>query len=162
MEKTEFIFPVAWKHFALPALIGSVIGLALIVNALEAETIDPVAPIGTAIELQGTSGARYFAEVDANGIVKRVIVANPSVVNSGIFGDPGRFVETAVDGSGRKNYAGIGDKYDNSIDAFVPSKPYPSWTLDEQTAQWKAPKAHPKDGKEYKWDESKNGWVEAK
>ena len=41
----------------------------------------------------------------------------------------------------RKNYATIGGKYDEDRDAFIPSKPYNSWTLDETTCQWQPPRS---------------------
>ena len=39
----------------------------------------------------------------------------------------------------RKNYAGKGMLYDPVRDAFYHPSPYPSWTLDEDTATWQAP-----------------------
>jgi len=36
----------------------------------------------------------------------------------------------------RKNYAGKGDKYDKTRDAFISPKPYPSSVLNEDTCQW--------------------------
>jgi hypothetical protein len=60
----------------------------------------------------------------------------------------------------RKNYAGIGYSYDLERDAFVPPKPYPSWTLDEATCLWKAPVSRPNDEKIYNWNESSLNWVE--
>ena len=59
----------------------------------------------------------------------------------------------------RKNYAGIGYTYQADIDAFVPPKPYASWTLDAN-AQWQPPVAMPTDGKMYSWDEANQTWVE--
>jgi hypothetical protein len=59
----------------------------------------------------------------------------------------------------RKNYAGIGYKYQADIDAFVAPKPYASWTLDDN-AQWQAPTAMPTDGKMYSWNEQTLSWVE--
>tara|TARA_Y100000389_G_C17341006_1_gene453332 strand:+ start:432 stop:842 length:411 start_codon:yes stop_codon:yes gene_type:complete len=39
----------------------------------------------------------------------------------------------------RKNYAGIGFSYDPNKDAFIPPKPFPSWTLNQTTCLWEAP-----------------------
>lgn len=46
---------------------------------------------------------------------------------------------TSIDGSFRKNYAGIGYSYDATIDAFIPPIPgsVEYWVLDPATAQWK-------------------------
>lgn len=68
----------------------------------------------------------------------------------------------------RKNYAGIGYSYDESRDAFIQPKPYPSWLLNEQTCVWEAPVPYPADGnlvnpdstKHYRWDEPTLSWVE--
>jgi len=63
----------------------------------------------------------------------------------------------------RKNFAGIGFTYDSGRDAFIPPKPYPSWTLNETTCLWEAPVAKPEDsgnGKYYEWNESTTSWEE--
>lgn len=60
----------------------------------------------------------------------------------------------------RKNYAGIGYTFDAQRDAFVPPKPFASWTLNEQTCLWDAPVPMPTDGKRYSWDEATQTWVE--
>lgn len=60
----------------------------------------------------------------------------------------------------RKNYASIGYMYDNILDAFIPPKPFESWTLDEQTCNWQAPIPYPQDNKNYRWNESTLSWIE--
>ena len=59
----------------------------------------------------------------------------------------------------RKNYAGIGYSYNSIRDAFIPPKPFASWTLNEETCLWEAPVAYPDDGKDYQWDEITTAWV---
>ena len=58
----------------------------------------------------------------------------------------------------RKNYAGIGYTYDYARDAFIPLKPYASWTLDETSCLWQAPVEYPDDGERYTWDEENQEW----
>ena len=58
----------------------------------------------------------------------------------------------------RKNYAGIGFKYDQTRDAFIPPKPYDSWTLNETTCLWEAPVSRPDDSKIYIWNEETTTW----
>jgi hypothetical protein len=66
----------------------------------------------------------------------------------------------------RKNYAGIGWKYDQTKDAFIPPKPpYESWTLNETTCQWQAPVTKPElteqqlqNGSRYIWNETNQTW----
>jgi hypothetical protein len=60
----------------------------------------------------------------------------------------------------RKNYAGIGFTYDLNRDAFIPSKPFASWVLNETTCCWDAPLAMPTDDKRYSWNEEQLAWVE--
>ena len=114
----------------------------------------------------------HFAEIDSNGVVQRVIVvankdtsdANGNEVESigiafcqKLLG--GNWKQTSYNGNIRKNYAGIGYVYDATIDAFVPPKPYPSWVLDTNTAQWQAPVPMPNDGTMYSWDEATQSWI---
>ena len=115
----------------------------------------------------------HFAELDENNVVQRVIVvankdtadANGNEVDSigvafcqRLLG--GNWKQTSYNGNIRKNYAGVGYTYDAGIDAFVPPKPYPSWVLNSNTAQWEAPVPMPQDGKMYSWDEATQSWVE--
>tara|TARA_R110002110_G_scaffold171451_1_gene373898 strand:+ start:85 stop:474 length:390 start_codon:yes stop_codon:yes gene_type:complete len=58
----------------------------------------------------------------------------------------------------RKNHAGIGYTYDEDRDAFIPPKPYTSWTLNEETCLWEAPSAKPNDGNSYIWNEENQTW----
>lgn len=112
----------------------------------------------------------HFAEVDENGIVLRVIVAEQDFIDTGHVGDPKRWIQTSyntregVHDSGgvplRKNYAGRGYTYDQTRDAFIPPKPeFPSWSLDEQKCVYIAPKPMPQDGKPQQWDEVKQDWT---
>lgn len=110
----------------------------------------------------------HFAKLDENNIVEQVIVAEQDVINSGLFGDPSRFVQTSYNTFAgehrlggvplRKNFAGIGYTYDESRDAFIAPQPYPSWSLDEETCLWKPPVEMPNDGKPYAWDEGSKTW----
>ena len=59
----------------------------------------------------------------------------------------------------RKNYAGIGYTYDRDRQAFIPPKPFESWTLNEETCLWDAPVAYPTDGELYVWNENTTSWV---
>lgn len=59
----------------------------------------------------------------------------------------------------RKNFAGIGYKYDRIRDAFIPPQPYPSWILNEQTCNWESPQPYPNDGQLYNWNEPAKLWI---
>ena len=111
----------------------------------------------------------HFAQV-IDGVVTQVIVIEQDVVDSGHFGDPATWIQTSYNTYGgqhrlggtplRKNYAGFGYTYDAVRDAFIPPKPFESWTLNEDTCLWDAPVAYPTDDKPYMWNESTLNWEE--
>lgn len=121
----------------------------------------------------------HFAELGIDNIVLRVIVVhnNELLDDNGqeseekganfcrnLFG--GTWVQTSYNGNKRKNYAGIGYKFDTQRDAFIPPKPFASWVLNEETCQWNAPVPMPADAgtgeppKRYNWDEPTVSWKE--
>ena len=120
----------------------------------------------------------HFAKV-SNGKVTRVIVAEADFFNNFVDDSPGQWIQTSYNTRGgvhytpntnepsedqskalRKNYAGIGYTYDSTRDAFIPPKPFNSWTLNEDTCFWDSPVAYPTDGKLYKWNEEILNWEE--
>jgi hypothetical protein len=111
----------------------------------------------------------HFAKVN-NGIVEQVIVAEPDFFDTFVDTSPGQWIQTSYNTYGgvhklggtplRKNYAGIGYTYDAQKDAFIPPKPYASWTLNEDTCLWEPPTPYPNDNKLYTWNESTTSWVE--
>ena len=114
----------------------------------------------------------HFAELDSNNVVTQVVVVNNNELldngveseNKGVeflnslFGH-NRWKQTSYSGKIRKNYAGIGYTYNETLDAFISPQPFPSWTLEENTCQWKAPVDYPNDDKFYTWNEESNSWV---
>jgi len=101
----------------------------------------------------------HFAKLNSNTVTE-IIVAEQDFINSGAIGDSFLWVQTSYNGNFRKNFAGVGGTYDKVRDAFIPPKPYASWTLVEDTCQWTAPVAYPDDGKLYGWNEDTTNWVE--
>lgn len=109
----------------------------------------------------------HFARVQ-NGIVTEVIVIEPDMIDTGLWGPPEEWIQTSyntyagVHKQGgtplRKNFAGIGYIYDSDLDAFIPPKVFDSWLLDELTCHWKAPVAYPQDGNTYLWNEANQDW----
>ena len=106
----------------------------------------------------------HFAELDENNIVLRVLVGDNNMPNEGydwfVENLGGRWVQTSYNGKIRKNFAGIGYYYDEEKDAFVPPKPFESWTLNEITCRWQAPIPYPQDGRVYVWNEENLQWEE--
>ena len=110
----------------------------------------------------------HFAKVVDSKVVQ-VIVAEPEFFNTFVDSSPGAWLQTSYRTHGgehpegrplRKNYAGIGYSYDAGRDAFIPPKPFASWTLNDTTCLWDAPVAMPTDGKVYTWNEEAVNWVE--
>ena len=108
----------------------------------------------------------HYAFLNEDNIVTEVIVGKDETDTSQdweqFYGEFRNQVckRTSYNGNIRKNYAGIGYTYDSQRDAFIPSQPYPSWLLSEETCQWSAPTPMPTDGF-YQWDEATTSWVKA-
>jgi hypothetical protein len=100
----------------------------------------------------------HFAKVE-DGVVTQVIVATSDFFDTFIDSSPGHWLETFVDASQRKNFAGIGYTYDADRDAFIRPKPYASWTLNEDTCDGEPPVANP-GGRYYSWNEETQSWDE--
>lgn len=109
----------------------------------------------------------HYAFLDENNIVTQVIVGrNETEVVDGISDWEAYYAEfmgqpckrTSYNGNIRKNYAGIGFKYDAERDAFIPPKPFDSWVLNEDTCNWDAPTPYPTDGGFYRWVEADLNW----
>jgi hypothetical protein len=131
----------------------------------------------------------HFARVNIQMIVTKVIVAEQDFIDT--LADADMWVQTSYNTRGgvhydpetgnpsddqtkalRKNYAGIGFKYDADRDAFIPPRPYASWSLNETTCWWESPIEMPTlteeeiaAGQYYMWDEDEyqadntQGWV---
>ena len=130
--------------------------------------------------------ARYFAKVVTlnesspnpvgtgstfvERVVTTVIVAEPEFFDTFVDDSPGKWIQTSYNTFGgehtlggtplRKNFAGIGFTYDYARDAFIPPKPFDSWTLNSDTCLWDPPIEMPSDGKMYNWNEENQQWEE--
>lgn len=119
----------------------------------------------------------HFAKLDENNIVLAVHVVNNDVITvNGVESEQAGidfltnlhghtyWKQTSYNGSIRKNYAGIGFSYDATRDAFIPSKNYDSWILNEETCQWEPPVPYPtvdtENPKFYIWIEQNQEWLE--
>ena len=104
----------------------------------------------------------HWAEIDENNIVIRVTVGDNEQQDEGyswlLENLGGNWVKTSYNGTIRKNFAGVGYLYDESLDAFIPPQPFPSWTLNVETCTWEAPAPRPSDFG-YIWDEDELKWT---
>jgi hypothetical protein len=103
----------------------------------------------------------HFAEIDENNIVKRVLVVDNSLEHRGEdflaneLGLGGRWIQTSYNNNFRKQYAGVGFRYDEVRDEFVTPQPFPSWILDENN-DWQPPV--PQTDETTYWDEETLSW----
>jgi hypothetical protein len=119
----------------------------------------------------------HFAKLGTGNIVERVEVVSNDIATTeqagveflqNLYQDRSVWKQTSfntlagehlLDGTPlRKNYAGVGFKYDQTRDAFIPPQLYNSWSLNEDTCQWEAPVAYPDDDNIYTWNESTKQW----
>jgi hypothetical protein len=118
----------------------------------------------------------HYAKVE-DGVVTNVIAAEAEFFDTFVDDSPGEWIKTSYNTRGgvhyqpdsdtpstdqtkalRKNYASIGFTYDHERDAFIPPKPFDSWTLNDTTCLWEAPTAMPDDDNVYNWNESTQTW----
>lgn len=114
----------------------------------------------------------HFARMNGD-TVETVIVVNNETLNNlefpesesvgtefcqALYGSDTVWKQTSYNAKFRKNYAGLNYTYDPVLDAFIPPKPFPSWSLNEQTCLWEPPVSYPTDGNQYIWDEETLSW----
>jgi hypothetical protein len=114
----------------------------------------------------------YFAELDENNIVLRVIRVENSEVGDGSpvdsesesigqafiasCGISGVWKQTSFNNNFRKVYANIGFYYNQESDVFIPLQPFPSWSLDGNH-DWQPPT--PKPEGDFYWNEESLSWI---
>ena len=133
-------------------------------------------------ELESKTDPTGFTS-DTHLIVKRVVVVGNDCVPSdehvdgetwcvNFFGG-GTWKQTSYNNNFRKQYAGIGYRYDASKNKFIVPQPYESWSLDASD-DWQAPITYPSvvEGSDFSyfiiWNETKykadnnTGWEATK
>jgi len=109
----------------------------------------------------------HFAKLGKGNIVEKVEVVSNDIATTeqagadflnNLYKTRDVWKQTSYNNNIKKNYAGIGYKYNQTRDAFIPPKPYNSWILNEDTCRWEAPVAKPDDGQNYKWNETIKNW----
>ena len=122
----------------------------------------------------------HFAQLDENNVVTQVIVVDNKDITDPFTGQEdeilgiafckkllgGKWVQTSYNSSIRKRYAGVGYSFNAGLDAFVAPKPFESWVLNNETADWESPvgpapeltEAEVEAGSRYQWDEENGEW----
>ena len=130
----------------------------------------------------------HFCKLDENNIVTQVIVVSNDDIKDvngveveeigvafckKLLGADTNWKQTSYNNNFRVRYAGISYTYNEELDAFIPPKPWPSFVLNNTTADWQSPLgAAPTLTEEeiasrsfYRWDEdayqadNTTGWV---
>ena len=116
----------------------------------------------------------HFAQLDENNtVIQVVVVHNNELLDNGveseskgisfcqsIFGIDTVWKQTSYNGIFRKNFAGVGFRYDEKRDAFLEIKPFTNWVLNNETCKWEAPIPYPEDGRRHAWDDYTNTWID--
>ena len=126
----------------------------------------------------------HFAKIGVGNKVERVEVVSNDIATTeqagvdflnNLYGSRDVWKQTSYNTNGgehllggapfRKNYAGIGYKYDPQRDPFIPPKIYNSWTLNETTCLYDPPVERPQLTQEqidnniyYIWNEDNQTW----
>jgi len=117
----------------------------------------------------------HFAQIDSdNKVIEVIVVGDQNCLGDGgaeseavgidfcrnTFGADTKWVQTSYSNRIRKNFAGVGFTYDAQRDAFIPSSPYPSWVLNEDTCLWDPPVPMPRPTETtfYVWNEQLVQW----
>jgi hypothetical protein len=112
----------------------------------------------------------HFAKLNEDNIVIDVNVVSNDVLDTSneeesgtVFltqwsGGYSNWKQTSYNNNFRKQYAGIGYRYDPVADVFIAPQPFASWSLDKNF-DWQAPTPRPTEGFCY-WDENSLSWIE--
>jgi hypothetical protein len=82
----------------------------------------------------------HFAKLGTGNIVEQVVVVSNDIATTeqagvdflnNLYKSRDVWKQTSYNNNIRKNYAGIGFKYDQTRDAFIAPKPFNSWILNE-------------------------------
>ena len=118
-----------------------------------------------------------FCKLGIGNIVEKIVVVSNDIATTeqagvdflnNLYGTNDAWKQTSYNTRGgvhklggtpfRKNYAGIGWKYNQTRDAFISPKPFNSWILNEETCLWEAPVALPDTENSYNWNEDTQQW----
>jgi len=118
-----------------------------------------------------------FCKLGIGNIVEKIVVVSNDIATTeqagvdflnNLYGTNDAWKQTSYNTRGgvhklggtpfRKNYAGIGWKYNQTRDAFISPKPFNSWILNEETCLWEAPVALPDTENSYNWNENTQQW----
>ena len=116
----------------------------------------------------------YFAKLGIGNKVEKVELVSDNIATTeqagidflnNLYGTNDVWKQTFINGTQRKNFAGVGHKYNQSKDAFIELTPFPSWLLNDTTCIWECPVVKPDLTQEqidnnnyYEWNETNQTW----
>jgi len=120
----------------------------------------------------------HFAKLGTGNIVKQVVVVSNDIATTeqagidflnNLYNTPyDVWRQTSYNTRGgvhklggipfRKNFAGVGYRYNQTLDAFIAPQPYISWKINKDTCLWEAPVALPDTENRYNWNEETTSW----
>lgn len=113
----------------------------------------------------------HFAKIENNIVTQVIVVDNNDCGNVDFpesetigqefiasIGLEGEWKQTSYNSNFRKQFASVGNEYNQELDAFIYPKRFDSWTLDTTKKEYVAPVECPTDGK-YIWDEEQLTWI---
>jgi len=122
----------------------------------------------------------HFAELDQNNkVIQVIVISNQDILDENgkeneevginfcksLYGLDRLWKQTSYNNNIRKRYAGIGMIYNEELNAFIHPQPYPSWSLNPETADWEPPISQPEltelqinSNQGYKWNEDTKNW----
>lgn len=125
-------------------------------------------------EISAASGTSVLVLSGYQATVQRVLVVEQDFIDSGILGDPAKWIQCSYNHRIRNQFPGPGFIYESIRDIFYPPQPYPSWnliktpitSLDENNNiivsrylyKWTSPVSYPAGGGSYYWNESTLTW----
>jgi hypothetical protein len=94
----------------------------------------------------------HFTKLGTGNIVEKVeVVSNDIAITEqagidflkSLYGNDTLWKQTSYNANFRKHFASQNYTYDESRDAFIPPRPFQSWSLNEDTLVWECPKPYP-------------------
>lgn len=99
-----------------------------------------------------------FLKIENNVVVDAIIADSKDWCEENLDGE---WIETfdSYPDSPYKVRGSVGDFYIREFNAFIPPKPFDSWTLDTEFFRWNPPKPFPENPELYIWNEEIQDWV---
>ena len=98
----------------------------------------------------------YYFFLNSDNVVEQVVKDNHTEDLTSQYADFKN--QRCIKRSDKENLPGKGYIFRDASNDFVKPQPFPSWTLNAETATWEAPVAQPDDDNIYTWDESNRSW----